>query len=103
MDHVLLGFGQVSQTAAAGDNQFELLGGVYAAVSAALQMEGARDGAGRALDYYHEREHGAIEEQERRSGERGQAVGLGHRQVLGHNFAQHHVQETNGEEGEKKA
>ena len=39
MDHVLLRFGQISQTAAAGDDQFQFLGGMYAAMPAAFQME----------------------------------------------------------------
>src|ERR1017187_2183562 len=103
MDHVLLRFGQVSQTAAAGDNQLEFLGGMYVAVAAAFEMERARDGVRRALDHHHEGQHGAIEEQEQRSGERGQPVSLGDGQILGHYFAQHHVEKTDGEKGEEEA
>jgi hypothetical protein len=38
MDHVLLRFGQVPQTAAGGDDQLEFLGGVHVAVRAAFEV-----------------------------------------------------------------
>src|ERR1019366_7180110 len=48
-------------------------------------------------------QHGAIEEKERRRGERRQTVSLGDGQILGHHFAQHYVKETDGQEGEEEA
>ena len=103
MDHVLLGFGQVPQTAAGGDNQLQFLGGMYVAVPASLQVERPGDGVGGALDDHHEGQHGAIEEQEWGRAERRQTVGLGDGQVLGNYFAQHHVKETDGQEGNEEA
>src|ERR1035438_1354914 len=103
MDHVLLRLGQVPQTATGGDDQLEFLGGVYVAVRAALQVERPRDGVGRTLDDHHEGQHGAVEEEEQRSGQRGQPVGLGDGQILGHHLAEHHVKETDGQEGEEEA
>ncbi len=61
------------------------------------------DGVRKALDHHDESQRGAIEDEERGSGQRGQAVGLGDGQILGHDLAQHHMEKADCEEGDKEA
>ena len=56
MDHVLLGFGEIAQAAAAGHDHLQLLGRVCAAVAATFQAQGAGDDVGGAFDHHHEGE-----------------------------------------------
>ena len=68
-----------------------------------FQLQRAGDDAGGALHHHHEWQRHAVKDQQRRRHDRGQPVGLGHRQILGNHFAQHHVQVRDHQEGNRQA